>query len=273
MQTIKDTIYKVFNKYPTTLSLYPKGLTNENWIFTLDNETYIFRLPTILVNNYQQELKVIHLLKDKQLDVETIYFDPTTGIKITKFVEDLTEFGECTLENKIEEVAKLMRKLHSLQIETGCHFDPISKLEFYKSKVKNCPYTFNVDDLINKIINLNCSPILCHNDWVSGNILFGSNKNYLIDYEYASDNDPLFDVMSFITENNIDDSNDRERFYQVYFNQSLTDETRYKLHLWEQFHNCLWCYWALMMYEEKKEAIYMEIAEIKYQAYLNTLGE
>ena len=267
MQTIKDTIYKVFNKYPTTLSLYPKGLTNENWMFTLDNETYIFRLPTIQVNNYHQELKVIELLKNTQLDVETIYFDPTTGIKITKFVDNLIEFSEQTSTNKIEEVAKLMKQLHSLNIQTGYHFDPISKLEFYKSKVTNNPYSFNVQNLLDDIKNLDCTPILCHNDWVSGNILFGETKNYLIDYEYASDNDPLFDVMSFITENNIDDPSDRERFYQVYFNQSINDDTRYKLHLWEQFHNCLWCYWALMMYEEKNDAIYMEIANMKYQAY------
>ena len=35
---------------------------------------------------------------------------------------------------------------------------------------------------------------------VDGNILFTKENVYLIDYEYAADNDPLFDVMSFLSE-------------------------------------------------------------------------
>lgn len=263
---INEIIHSIFNKYPTSLSLYPKGLTNENWIFTLDNETYIFRYPTILVNNYVQEQKVIELLKNEELDVETIYFDPNTGIKITKYIDNLEEFSECTLPNKIEQTALLMKQLHDLQIQTHYHFHPIDKLEFYKSKVKHCPYTFEVNALLVKIKELDSNSILCHNDWVSGNILFGE-KNYLIDYEYAADNDPLFDVMSFITENNIDDPKQRNTFYQTYFGKLPTADMMNKLHLWEQFHNCLWCYWALMMYEEKREDIYLEISEMKYEAY------
>ena len=217
-------------------------------------------------NNEQLENAVIELLKNEALDVETIYFDPNTGIKITKFVNNLQEFSECTLPNKIEQTASLMKQLHDLQIQTNYNFDPIAKLEFYKSKVNHCPYAFDVDELLIKIKELDSTPILCHNDWVSGNILFG-DKNYLIDYEYAADNDPLFDVMSFITENNIDDPKQRNTFYQAYFGKLPTPDMMNKLHLWEQFHNCLWCYWALMMYEEKKENIYLEIAEMKYEAY------
>ena len=266
-EQIKNKIYTIFHQYPDTLTLYPKGLTNQNWLFTIQNEPYIFRLPTLLLNNYQQEEHVIQLLKNTHLDVETIYFEKETGIKITKFVPDLVEFVESKDNHKIEETAKLMKTLHELRIQTNVHFEPIKKLEEYKSHVTNCPYDFPIEDLINSLHSLPQEEILCHNDWVSGNILFGKHKNYLIDYEYAADNDPLFDVMSFLTENNITDIDLRNRFYQIYFGQLPDIETQQKLQLWETFHNCLWCYWALMMYEEKKEAIYLEIAEEKFQAY------
>ncbi len=71
-------------------------------------------------------------------------------------------------------------------------------------------------------------------------ISYSQDKTYLIDYEYAANNDPLFDVMSFLSENQINDPALRERFYAVYFNE-MNDTVRKQLDIWENFQNLLWC--------------------------------
>ena len=103
---------------------------------------------------------------------------------------------------------------------------------------------------------------LCHNDWVAGNIGFTQHRDYLLDYEYAGDNDPLFDVMSFITENKISVL-DREIFYSAYFDHPLSTDERSYLKAYEDFHNLLWYTWAMMMFESRQDQVYLMIAQDK----------
>ena len=100
---------------------------------------------------------------------------------------------------------------------------------------------------------------------MDGNILFTKDKTYLIDYEYAANNDPLFDVMSFLSENQIEDPALRARFYAVYFDE-MNATVRRQLDIWENFQNLLWCCWAMMMWESRHESIYRAIARDKYEA-------
>lgn len=55
------------------------------------------------------------------------------------------------------------------------------------------------------------------------------------------------------------------RFYAVYFDK-LDDTLRHQLDIWESFQNLLWCNWAMMMWESRREEIYRSIAKDKYEA-------
>lgn len=117
-----------------------------------------------------------------------------------------------------------------------------------------------------EIADLNQHQVLCHNDLVSGNLLFSKERLYLIDYEYAAMNDPLFDVISFLSENQIFDKELRQRFYLAYFNTQPDGLLLNQLKEWEIFEDVLWCTWAMMMAESRHEQVYLDIAEDKYQA-------
>jgi thiamine kinase-like enzyme len=100
---------------------------------------------------------------------------------------------------------------------------------------------------------------------VAGNIGYTKEKSYLIDYEYAGDNDPYFDVMSFITENSLS-SEEKESFLETYFTQSPSQNIRQELEKMAKMHNLLWCTWAKMMAESRQSSVYLEIAYDKLQA-------
>ncbi|MFV0382072.1 MAG: phosphotransferase [Breznakia sp.] len=263
---IHTLIKKLFKSEQFTLVDLQKGISNKNYILSVHDEQYIVRVPfkdRVNTLSYVQEETIINLVKD--LDVPTVYFDNVTGIKITKYIPQVYEYQECPFEDKIERVASLLKKLHSRK-SVGVSFDPIAQLHYYQSHTKKPlynldAYAFIIDD----IKHLQNPQTLCHNDIVDGNILFSDHGDYLIDYEYAADNDPLFDVMSFLSENNITNPDLRMRFYQAYFD-SINDTILFQLTLWEGFHNLLWCYWAMMLYEKRSLPIYKQIADDKYQA-------
>lgn len=244
-----------------------KGLTNKNyWVKTQDAH-YVLRIPpldTHHVVHRQHEASALKWVKD--LDVETLYFDPETGIKLTRYIPNLQTFTEYTGQDRMARVATLMRHLHDKHVTLGFNFNPIARYEQYLAQVKQPLIDASVaTQILQKIQAIKYTPTLCHNDWVEGNICFTENKDYLIDYEYAGDNDPFFDVMSFITENDLSEA-EIQAFMLHYFGRSWTEEEALKLNAYADFHNLLWCTWATMMYESRHEEIYLTIAKAKLKS-------
>ncbi|MEG1474780.1 MAG: choline/ethanolamine kinase family protein [Longicatena sp.] len=246
-----------------------KGLTNQNYLLTLDEDVFVVRIPHYdaknIVNRHHETL-ALEAIKGQNIDVETIYYDEDSGYKVTTYLPNAKTYHECNDPHKIERVGALMKRFHNLHAISDADFEPIKRYYAYHSLVKKPLYDLrSYESILEDVKAIKNKKTLCHNDWVDGNILFDDNKTYLIDYEYAANNDPLFDVMSFLSENKIYDKAERVRFYTAYFG-SITPTNRYQLHIWECFHNLLWCTWAMMMWESRKESIYKDIAKDKYQA-------
>jgi thiamine kinase-like enzyme len=264
-------IRQLFNNEVTSLTLTDKGLTNQNWLIESKGEFFMVRIPhqnSANVVSRQHEKAAIDLIARQSLDVETVYFNEKSGIKITKFVEDLLTFDEYKGKDKHYRVGRLMRKFHGLQVKSGFDFDPVARLVQYKSQIKNKILVLKDEDkYIDFIKNQKDDFTLCHNDWVAGNIGFASTRDYLIDYEYAGDNHPYFDVTSFLSENQIFDDTARKEFYIAYFSQLPDEATLQQLHCYEMFHHILWYHWAMMMFEFRNEHIYLKIAQDKVDMY------
>lgn len=246
-----------------------KGLTNKNYLIETNHQQYVLRVPCFdaaHIVNRQHETLALQAIEGSDIDVDLIYYDEISGYKVTRYLDQALTFDEYQGQDRIKRVAQLMRKFHHLEKQIGELFDPLAHYHDYCKHIKQPLYDIkSYEYILEEIQSFANSVCLCHNDWVAGNILFDQDKTYLIDYEYAADNDPLFDVMSFLSENNIYDPEDRACFYEYYFDK-VTDTTMHQLTIWETYHNLLWCAWAMMMYESRHEECYRVIAKTKYEA-------
>ncbi len=266
MKEIKTLLDSLWKDTPYTLEKMEKGLTNHNYRLHTDQKDYIVRVPRKecehIINRYQEQ-QVEQMVS--ALSVPLFYFDAKSGIKISEYIDGLCEFQECDAPDKIVRCAKLMKQLHSLPAPSFS-FDAFHELENYRSHVHHPIYDLSeYENDIKKVAEFHNPKVLSHNDWVSGNILLGEKRDYLIDYEYAAANDPLFDVISFLGENQIFEESLRKQFYDAYF-EEMNDTIKEQLFLWEIFQDVLWCNWAMMMWEARKEEIYLTIAKDKYEA-------
>jgi len=262
---IRANLTKLFKVEPSYVKKTDLGLTNDNYYIVINSSTYLLRYP-FFKKDSSNEKKIIELVKPLNIDVHTIYYDAKTGVKITKYI-DAVDYDHCNDADKIIKVAYLMRKLHQANIKSGIPFNPIERLNEYRSKVTHNPHP-EIEEwltITNKVTQFYNPVCLCHNEWVSQNLLFTPNKSYLIDYEYAGDNDPLFDIASFFSQNDIDDIKQRESFLYIYFQNVPTDKELEKIKIYEALNNLLWYYWALMMYEIKHDEIYLNIANHKFK--------
>lgn len=264
-------IRQLFNDEVTSMTLTNKGLTNQNWLIESRGEFFIVRIPfndSEHIVSRQHEKAAIDLIYRQSLDVETVYFNEKSGIKITKYVDDFKTFDEYSGKDKYYRVGRLMRRFHDLDVRSGFLFDPISRLSQYKAQIKNKIIVLEDEEKYIRFIQDQTDEFtLCHNDWVAGNIGFASTRDYLIDYEYAGDNHPYFDVTSFLSENQIFDESARNEFYIAYFSHLPDEQTLKKLHHFEMFHHILWYHWAMMMAEFRNDEVYRRIAQDKVDMY------
>ena len=90
---IAEVIRSVFNTKDTNIELIPlkQGMTNDSFIFSINNERYIIRVPganTEKIINRHQEYDVYQAIKDEEFVEPVIYIDRDKGYKISKFIEN-----------------------------------------------------------------------------------------------------------------------------------------------------------------------------------------
>ena len=184
------------------------GMTNLTKIITLDNKTYVFRIPgkgTEKLINRQQEYNVYQTIKEYNISDEVLYFDIDTGIKISKYVE---ESHNCDSSNfkEVKLAMNVIKHLHSLNLKVDFEFDLRKMILYYESLMNKSKYddyeeikklVFDALDIIATYPKQCC---LCHIDPNQDNILIDNHSlkvNAIIDWEYAAMQNPLLDVAMF----------------------------------------------------------------------------
>jgi thiamine kinase-like enzyme len=274
MNKINKLFAQITNKKVKSSTYLPVGLTNDDYLIeTIDNLFFIIRIPKKLnykLFNYANEYKIIKSLKKTNLDVETVYFNEKTGIKITKYIKDLKSFSnsKLNLNKKLKLVANAINIIHAQKANKEIIFNPFAKLSNYQKLagkklfndqdelIKQCLYYYKKD-----------KHVLCHNDLVDGNLLFSTKRLYLIDYEYAGYNHPMFDLASFLSENNIENKVEIVKFLKYYYQNDYSASKYEQVMDWYRFNDLLWSYWAFMMYKKENKKIFKNIFNQKSRRY------
>ncbi len=212
---------------------------------------------------HEVESKIAHL----DLAPRLLVFDEPSGTKIAEFIEEKVSFVDPhPTEYQLEQVALILKKLHTSGIRVTNKFSMFDRLEAYKKE------SFaRINPIVESSIIAAAKQhfdtkhlVLCHNDVVRGNILFAGDKVYLIDYEYACMNDPVFDLVSFLSENNIEDRKSVFYFLSKYYGNEAMIPVE-KISAFYHFLDLLWFYWAGMMQRHCPNPIFAKIADIKHQ--------
>lgn len=274
----KNEIEHALNDDIVGITELPGGLTNTNFLVTLAiGHRVVVRVPAPhneTLFNYGNEYCILEQVQPLRIDVELLYFNPHTGIKCTRFVPDVTTLANPNnwSAHHLIRLAHHLQQLHAIPLLNIQPFNPINKYAQYKNEITTLLHHFPEQNIIDSIKQLyeKYEEVLCHNDLVPGNILVNSTHLYLIDYEYAAGNIPLFDLVSFINENNRSyDDHEVRIFLEAYLKRPLTLADRKELLLMDHFQCLLWHHWANRLYDITHEVIYKDIADLKYQRYLN----
>ena len=180
------------------------GLTNRTYRLTRGKESFMLRLdathePDVGLDR-DCELRVLKRASAAELAPDIVFADVEAGLLVTRVVEgrpwsrqDLND------RRKLVLIAELLRKVHTLP-GSGRRYRADSIAAVYSSKLEAAPRLNAFGERCARIAADSTSAEeirCCHNDVVAANVI-GDESLTLLDWEYACDNDPLFDLASLI---------------------------------------------------------------------------
>lgn len=264
---IKALFNEITNKEVRSIDFLNGGITNLNYLV---NDSYVLRIPkefTEKMISYKNEKNNYKVVEPLKISEKLLYLDENNGFKMSKFIHNTHYYGVMN-EEIINYVARVLRKLHTSGIKVPYGYQMFKRLEEYKGNITSnyfLPVDYETKAIkeVEKIFNKE-DLTFCHNDLVKGNFLFRYNYCYLIDWEVASMNNPLFDLASFISENNLTEEQE-EYFLKKYFGYKYSILKKKRVDTFIIFEDVLFYYWALSYFFKRKEEIYLKIAEEKLE--------
>ena len=216
------------------------GLTNQNFLVQENSNKFVVRLgddiPEHLVSR-SNELIASKAASKAKIGPKVIYSDK--GILVLEYIESTTLTAK-DVRDKIDLIIPVLKKIH-LEIPKNIFgqslifwvFHVIRNYEKFLKDNKSS-YTNLLPDLLSQSAKLekNSSPyeiVFGHNDLLPGNFLDDGSRLWIIDWEYAGFNTPLFDLGGLAS--NCDFSQKEEiHLLENYFDKKIDDKLLLQYH-------------------------------------------
>lgn len=277
---IKEKIFSLLSQEEEVLSVEQLGgMTNQNYLAKTTNKQYIvkfFGKGTEKLINRQDEKYNLELLKDLDLDVKNYLFDIEAGIKVNEYIESAITLDSTTIKTKFDKISPILQTIHASGKELRGEFAPFEEIKKYESLIEGkIPYANyeavreEVFSLEKRLADLGVDRKSCHIDLVPENFIESpQGRLYLIDWEYSSMNDPMWDLAALFLESEF--TLQEEEAFLSYYESDQTPVSREKITIYKILQDTIWSLWTI--YKEEQGADFGDYGVSRYQRAVKGLA-
>lgn len=277
---IKEKISSLLSQEEEVLSVEQLGgMTNQNYLAKTTNKQYIvkfFGKGTEKLINRQDEKYNLELLKDLDLDVKNYLFDIEAGIKVNEYIESAITLDSTSIKTKFDKIAPILQTIHASGKELRGEFAPFEEIKKYESLIEEkIPYANyeavreEVFSLEKRLTDLGVDRKSCHIDLVPENFIESpQGRLYLIDWEYSSMNDPMWDLAALFLESEF--TPQEEEAFLSYYESDKTPVSREKIAIYKILQDAIWSLWTV--YKEEQGADFGDYGVSRYQRAVKGLS-
>ena len=270
---IKEKISSLLSQEEEVLSVEQLGgMTNQNYLAKTTNKQYIvkfFGKGTEKLINRQDEKYNLELLKDLDLDVKNYLFDIEAGIKVNEYIESAITLDSTSIKTKFDKIAPILQTIHASGKELRGEFAPFEEIKKYESLIEEkIPYANyeavreEVFSLEKRLADLGVDRKSCHIDLVPENFIESpQGRLYLIDWEYSSMNDPMWDLAALFLESEF--TRQEEEAFLSHYESEQTPVSREKITIYKILQDTIWSLWTV--YKEEQGADFGDYGVSRYQ--------
>ncbi|TMR82073.1 choline kinase LicA [Streptococcus pseudopneumoniae] len=277
---IKEKISSLLSEEEEVLSVEQLGgMTNQNYLVKTTNKQYIvkfFGKGTEKLINRQDEKYNLELLKDLDLDVKNYLFDIEAGIKVNEYIESAITLDSRSIKTKFDKIAPILQTIHASGKELRGEFAPFEEIKKYESLIEEkIPYANyeavreEVFSLEKRLADLGVDRKSCHIDLVPENFIESpQGRLYLIDWEYSSMNDPMWDLAALFLESEF--TSQEEEAFLSHYESDQTPVSREKIAIYKILQDTIWSLWTV--YKEEQGADFGDYGVSRYQRAVKDLA-
>ena len=277
---IKEKISSLLSQEEEVLSVEQLGgMTNQNYLVKTTNKQYIvkfFGKGTEKLINRQDEKYNLELLKDLDLDVKNYLFDIEAGIKVNEYIESAITLDSTSIKTKFDKIAPILQTIHASGKELRGEFAPFEEIKKYESLIEEkIPYANyeavreEVFSLEKRLAELGVDRKSCHIDLVPENFIESpQGRLYLIDWEYSSMNDPMWDLAALFLESEF--TRQEEEAFLSHYESEQTPVSREKIAIYKILQDAIWSLWTV--YKEEQGADFGDYGVSRYQRAVKGLS-
>lgn len=277
---IKEKISSLLSQEEEVLSVEQLGgMTNQNYLVKTTNKQYIvkfFGKGTEKLINRQDEKYNLELLKDLDLDVKNYLFDIEAGIKVNEYIESAITLDSTSIKTKFDKIAPILQTIHASGKELRGEFAPFEEIKKYESLIEEkIPYANyeavreEVFALEKRLADLGVDRKSCHIDLVPENFIESpQGRLYLIDWEYSSMNDPMWDLAALFLESEF--TRQEEEDFLSHYESDQTPVSHEKIAIYKILQDTIWSLWTV--YKEEQGADFGDYGVSRYQRAVKGLS-
>lgn len=277
---IKEKISSLLSAEEEVLSVEQLGgMTNQNYLVKTTNKQYIvkfFGKGTEKLINRQDEKYNLELLKDLDLDVKNYLFDIEAGIKVNEYIESAITLDSRSIKTKFDKIAPILQTIHASGKELRGEFAPFEEIKKYESLIEEkIPYANyeavreEVFSLEKRLADLGVDRKSCHIDLVPENFIESpQGRLYLIDWEYSSMNDPMWDLAALFLESEF--TRQEEEDFLSHYESEQTPVSREKIAIYKILQDAIWSLWTV--YKEEQGTDFGDYGVSRYQRAVKGLA-
>lgn len=186
------------------------GRTNRSYLVRTKEGRFVLRLDAEFAGplglDRETELRIQRRAAEAGLAAAVVYADPRAGVLISEYLPGPVWTRESLEESRnLEVLADVLRAVHALPL-AGSRFDAPAIARRYAAALAGD--AAQQPQIAGALRAAEAAPAVeeyacCHNDVVASNIV-GAGRPRLLDWEYACDNDPYFDLASTIGYHDLD---------------------------------------------------------------------
>jgi thiamine kinase-like enzyme len=243
------------------------GLTNRNYKVATPVGTFVLRVPGAGTSEYisrENESLAARITSEIGVNAPLIYFDARDGVQLARFIEggitmNVERFKDL---GSVRRAAQSLRRVHDCGRPFKNRFELFQMIDEYLEFLgrKDAPLPDGYHDVkreaqaVRTALDARPLPIVpCHCDPLAENFLDTGKQVYVVDWEYAGNNDPMWDLGDVSVEAGFGAEQD-EALLQAYFGGDASPGDRGRMVLYKAMCDLLWTLWGIIQHVNQNPA-------------------
>lgn len=255
------------------------GLTNLNYLLEHEGSRFVLRVPGNGTAEYIDrgaEAVAARSAAAAGVNAEVAYFDASDGLMLTRHIE-----GAATMSGErfrdlaaVARAGRAFHRLHTSADRFASDFGLFAMIDEYKALLatKGAVLPAGYDDVqrqadgARRVLEAHpVSAVPSHCDPLCENFLDDGERMYIIDYEYAGNNDPMWDLGDLSVEGGFGPEQD-QALLRAYFNGEPPIDQVGRMVVYKAMCDLLWTLWGVIQHVNANTAEdFWEYAVLRFE--------